>query len=166
MFHSNVERKDVDDQKQCRTASFAIVVLGGLKLTFAASLNDKQQESNDSRPSRNSCHWCVAQDLAKNAFPTKKPVRLVVPSRIRLVTLRLSSRLSSLAWVSSVFAICCGNGKARRSTSVYTRIGWVLFVIWQFVPASMWTRTATPAQTRATKVAEFTDVAQKAGLTA
>ena len=49
---------------------------------------------------------------------------------------------------------------------MYTRIGWVLFVIWQFVPASMWTRTATPAQTRATKVAEFTDVAQKAGLTA
>jgi enediyne biosynthesis protein E4 len=49
---------------------------------------------------------------------------------------------------------------------VYTRIGWVLFVIWQFVPASMWTRTAAPAQARATKVAEFSDVAQKAGLTA
>jgi len=48
---------------------------------------------------------------------------------------------------------------------VYTRIGWVLFVIWQFVPASMWTRTAAPAQARATKVAEFSDVAQKAGLT-
>ena len=48
---------------------------------------------------------------------------------------------------------------------MYTRIGWVLFVIWQFVPASMWTRTAAPAQAGATKVAEFSDVAQKAGLT-
>src|SRR5438132_1536535 len=128
--------------------------------------NDKQQESNDFRPSRNSCNWCVAQDLAENSPSLQKSrSELVVPSRIRLATLRLSSRLSSRAWLSSVFAICSGNSKARRSTSVYTRIGWVLFVIWQFVPASMWTRTAAPAQARATKVAEFSDVAQKAGLT-
>jgi enediyne biosynthesis protein E4 len=48
---------------------------------------------------------------------------------------------------------------------VRVRVGWVLFVIWQVVAAPLWTTAAAPAQARATEVADFRDIAQKAGLT-
>ena len=47
---------------------------------------------------------------------------------------------------------------------MHTRIGWVLVAIWQVVSAPLW--TAAPAQSTAIQVADFRDMAQKAGLTA
>ena len=61
MFHSNVERKDVDDQTQCRTASFAFraTAIGGPEVwtagfrpelpTRAGSSNTSPSESSQKR---------------------------------------------------------------------------------------------------------------------
>jgi hypothetical protein len=61
---------------------------------------------------------------------------------------------------------CGDNRKAKESALMHSGKCWVLLIIWQIVPATLWTRVATPAQTKATQVAEFSDIAQKAGLTA
>ena len=47
-----------------------------------------------------------------------------------------------------------------------TRAGWILFLIWQVVCIPLWARIVVSAQDRATQIAEFRDIAQKAGLTA
>jgi len=49
---------------------------------------------------------------------------------------------------------------------VRTRAGWILFLIWQVVCIPLWARIVVSAQDRATQIAEFRDIAQKAGLTA
>jgi enediyne biosynthesis protein E4 len=48
---------------------------------------------------------------------------------------------------------------------VYTGKCWILLLIWQVVPALLWPRATGPAQGKTTQVAEFSDIAQKAGLT-
>jgi hypothetical protein len=49
---------------------------------------------------------------------------------------------------------------------VTTYLGWILLVLWQAVPAAL-SKTATPrAQASHTQIADFRDVAQRAGLTA
>jgi len=48
---------------------------------------------------------------------------------------------------------------------VHTRLDWILLIIWPFVTAPLWIRPAAPASGKAIPVAEFNDVAQKAGLT-
>src|SRR6266704_381196 len=75
-------------------------------------------------------------------------------------------------WLADAFAyvlrgVCDGNIRTTQNykdLSVHNYGGRILFIIGQAVLASM--STATGAQDRTTQIAEFRDVAQKAGLTA
>ena len=75
-------------------------------------------------------------------------------------------------WLADAFAyvlrgVCDGNIRTTQNNkdlSVHNYGGRILFIIGQAVLASM--STATGAQDRTTQIAEFRDVAQKAGLTA
>ncbi len=49
---------------------------------------------------------------------------------------------------------------------MYTRLGRILLIIWPFVTAPIWIRPAATAPSKAIPIAEFNDIAQKAGLTA
>jgi len=53
----------------------------------------------------------------------------------------------------------------RGNESVRTRLDWILLIIWPFVTAPLWIRPTAPAPGKAIPIAEFNDVAQKAGLT-
>jgi len=54
----------------------------------------------------------------------------------------------------------------RGNKSTHTLRGWVLLIIWLFVTAPVWTRPAGPAVQRENiPIAEFNDIALKAGLT-
>ncbi len=48
---------------------------------------------------------------------------------------------------------------------MHTRLYWILLIIWPFATAPLWIRPAAPPSGKAIPVAEFKDVAQKAGLT-
>jgi hypothetical protein len=48
---------------------------------------------------------------------------------------------------------------------VNKHLGWILLILWQAVPTSLWVTAATAAQVRNKQIADFRDVAQKAGLT-
>ncbi len=54
----------------------------------------------------------------------------------------------------------------RGMNSVHTRPGWILLLLLPFLAAPVWIRLAVPAPSKAVPMAEFNDVAQKAGLTA
>ena len=57
-------------------------------------------------------------------------------------------------------------GLIRRSGSVYVRRGWILLISLAFGAAPEWIRPSAPATNNTIPIAEFTDLAQKAGLTA
>src|SRR6266481_599855 len=86
---------------------FRLSCLGFRSFPSPHNSDDNRLRNLDFWQSRNSYHWCAAQDLAENSPYLKKPVRSAVPSRIRPTTLRLSTR----TWVSSVFAICSDTAK-------------------------------------------------------
>jgi hypothetical protein len=49
---------------------------------------------------------------------------------------------------------------------VRTRLGWILLIVWPFVTVPIWIRPAAVAPGKPITIAQFNDVAQKAGLTA
>ena len=54
----------------------------------------------------------------------------------------------------------------REKESVRTCLGWILFIVAPLVAARAWMRPASPTPDNAATIAEFEDLAQKAGLTA
>ncbi len=50
--------------------------------------------------------------------------------------------------------------------SVYALLIWILFIVWLFAAAPVWISPAAPAPDKTVQIADFNDVARKAGLTA
>src|SRR6266849_1651774 len=77
-------------------------------------------------------------------------------------------------WQPGAFAfvsreVCGGNIRTTQNNkdiSVHSYRGRILFTIGRIVLAFLWMTTASGAQVRTTEIADFRDVAQKAGLTA
>ena len=108
-------------------------------------------------------------ELERNLVPDHHIVANRLSPSIRLVTRYDCRRALPLRRPSQVLrGVCDGISEQLRPTrkvSVNKHLGWILLILWQAVPTSFWVTAATAAQVRNKQIADFRDVAQKAGLT-